>query len=270
MFEPVKAAFNKQSDIFDKYEESNEVLKWMRTVIRQHLLRHLNPGSRILELNAGTGLDTVFLSKQGFNVHATDISDGMLSKLEIKVNKAGLNDKVSFEVLSFTELDQLKIKNSDYIFSNFGGLNCIEDLSMVTKHLKRVLNLGGKITFVIMPPVSPWEIMLAVKGKFKPAFRRLHKGGALANIEGIKFNTYYHSLRTLKHALGTEFKLIEIQGLASLSPPPYVKDFPLRHPVLYKILCRADEIFSHTFPFDRCADHYIATFELKREQPKEI
>jgi len=269
MFEEVKEAFNRQSGLFDDYESQNEILRWMRSAARGHILKYLKPGDKVLELNAGTGLDAVFLAEKGFTVHAIDISEGMLKKLSQKINRMKLQDKITFEELSYTELDKLKLKSNmlpfDFIFSNFGGLNCVADLRIVTKHFGQILKPGGKVCLVIMPPVSPWEIALALKGKFKPAFRRLHKGGITANVEGVKFQTYYHSLKKLKHALGKEFKLIEAQGLASISPPPYINNFPKRYPNIYKFLLSADKIFSHIFPFNRCADHYAATFEFKEK-----
>ncbi|MHB8579862.1 MAG: class I SAM-dependent methyltransferase [Ignavibacteriaceae bacterium] len=262
MFEPVKEAFDRQSEFFDEYEEHNEILKRLRLTVRGHLLRHVKNGDNILELNAGTGLDAVFLAHKGYKIHAIDIAEGMLNKLEKKINTPELRDKVSFELLSFTELDKLKVRNFDYIFSNFGGLNCVDDLNKVTKHFNNILKPLGKITLVIMPPFSLWELTLALKGKFKPAFRRLHKNGTTANIEGIKFKTYYYNLKEIKHALGKEFKLIEVQGLASVSPPPYFEDFPLLHPVLYKLFTLTDKYVSHIFPFNRCADHLILTFRF--------
>ncbi len=154
-------------------------------------------------------------------------------------------------------------KSFDYIFSNFGGLNCIDDLSEVFKHFKKILKPGGRITLVIIPPVCPWELALLFTGKFKTAFRRLHKNGVIANIEGIKFTTYYHNLSKTIKALGPDFRIIETQGLASISPPPYMINFPKRFPNVYKMLIKFDEKFSHLFPFNKWADHFILTVEYK-------
>jgi len=263
MIDQVKEAFNKQSEVFDSYEEHSEILKRMRATIRSHLIRHLKTGSNILELNAGTGLDAVFLAEKGFYVHAIDISDGMLRKLDSKINSSNLRGQITYELLSYTELDKLKGKTFDYIFSNFGGLNCVKDLKEVTIHFKNLLKPDGMITLVIMPPVCPCELSLIFKGQFKQAFRRLHKNGTEANIEGIRFSTYYHSLGKLINALGKEYKLIEAKGIAIFSPPPYAEKFPNRHPLLYKNLNYIDDLISHTFPFNRWADHYIATFRFK-------
>ena len=40
-YNPVKEAFTRQSEIFDDYEDKNEILKWMRSITRKHVLRHL-------------------------------------------------------------------------------------------------------------------------------------------------------------------------------------------------------------------------------------
>ncbi|NJD23170.1 MAG: class I SAM-dependent methyltransferase [Melioribacter sp.] len=262
MFDSVQKAFSLQSEIFDEYEKGNEILKWMRSVTHKHVLRHLRESDRILELNSGTGIDAVFLAKNGFRIHCTDISEGMLNKLNKKITEFKLQDLVTSQQLSFIHLDKLYGYSFDYIFSNFGGLNCTENLSDVFKHFSKILNPGGKVTLVIIPPICPWEIASFIKGNFSTAFRRLHKNGVTATIEGVKFTTYYHSVvRTIK-ALGPNFSIKEIQGLASISPPPYMTNFSKRFPGLYKILTRIDENLSHIFPFNRWADHFIITAEF--------
>jgi ubiquinone/menaquinone biosynthesis C-methylase UbiE len=262
---PVKEAFSRQSEVFDDLEDKNEILKWMRSITRKHVLRHLKPGDRILELNAGTGLDAVYFAGKGYKIQCTDISEGMLNKLASKVEELNLSELVTYQLLSFTELDKLGAKKFDYIFSNFGGLNCTGNLSDVFTHFDKILSPQGRVTLVIIPPVCPWEIALMFKGNFKTAFRRLKKGGIQANVEGIKFKTWYYSVSETIKALGPAFRLIETQGLASISPPPYMINFPVRFPSLYKRLTRIDESISGLFPFNRWADHFILTAEYKEQ-----
>ncbi len=262
MFDLVQKAFSRQSEFFDEYEKGNEILKWMRSVTHKHILRHLKKSDKILELNSGTGIDAVFLATIGFNIHCTDISEGMLSKLNKKNAELELHDLITSQQLSFIDLDRLYGNTFDYIFSNFGGLNCAENLLDIFKHFSQILNPGGKVTLVIIPPICPWEITLFLRGNFSTAFRRLSRNGVTANVEGIKFTTYYHSVVQTIKALGPNFRIIEIQGLASISPPPYMINFPKRFPRLYKTLTRIDEKLSHTFPFNRWADHFIITAEF--------
>jgi ubiquinone/menaquinone biosynthesis C-methylase UbiE len=265
MFESINEAFSRQSEIFDDYEKRNEILKWMRSVTHKHILRHLRENDIILELNSGTGIDAVFFSTRGFRVHCIDISEGMIRKLGEKVNSLKLNNFISYELLSFTELHKLEKKSFDYIFSNFGGLNCAPDLSLLFGQFRTILKPGGRVSLVMIPPVCPWEIALLFKGKFKTAFRRLKKGSVIANVEGINFPVYYYSVSDTAKALGPDFRIIEIQGLASISPPPYMENFPNRYPRLYQKLTYLDEKFSRYFPFNRYADHFILTAEFKPE-----
>ncbi len=262
MYDKVKEAFSKQSGIFDEYEEQNEILKWMRNFTRKHVLKYLQEGDEILELNAGTGLDAVFFAEKGHKIYCIDISEGMLEKLSAKVEDKNLSSLISFQLLSFEELNRLNKKSFDYIFSNFGGLNCAENLDTVFKHFPHILKPGGRVTLIIMPVVSPWEIILAAKGNFKSAFRRFHKNGIQANVEGVKFQTYYYNVQNVIEALGTQFKVLEIQGLGSVSPPPFMINFPRRYPKLYKNLTVLDEKISNLFPFNRWADHFILTAEF--------
>jgi len=50
-------------------------------------LKYIPKGGNILELNAGTGVDAVFLAEQGYKVYATDISDVMINEIQAKVKK---------------------------------------------------------------------------------------------------------------------------------------------------------------------------------------
>ncbi|MEO8399865.1 MAG: class I SAM-dependent methyltransferase [Ignavibacteriaceae bacterium] len=259
--ENVKEAFSRQSINYDLYEEENIILAEMRKRVRDHLLRYLNKDDRILELNAGTGLDATFFAGKGFQVHATDFSPGMILQIKNKIKKNNLFEKISVQQCSFTNLDEIKTGPFDYIFSNFGGLNCIPNLREVTKIFPKLLKPGGKITLVLMPKISPWELALMFKGNFKTAFRRFSSKQPNAKIEGIKFISYYHSPHKVIKSLDKRFKILKIVGLSSLAPPPFVKNLPFQHPDFYRFLQKLDYQFSHLPLLNRWADHYIITLQ---------
>jgi ubiquinone/menaquinone biosynthesis C-methylase UbiE len=260
-FENVREAFSRQALIYDKYEAGNMSLSFMRNEVRDHVMKFLRKGDKILELNAGTGTDAVFFAKNGFKVHATDISDGMIEKLEEKIISNGLRDKITFQKCSFTELENIDGFPFDFIFSNFGGLNCASDLHQVTKYFPLLLKKTGRVTLVIMPHICPWEMALMLRGNFKTAFRRLKTEGIKSHIEGKYFNTYYFTPANVMEALGNSFKKIKLQGLASFSPPPYMDNFPKKYPSVFKILNKLDSAFASYFPFNHFADHFIITAE---------
>jgi ubiquinone/menaquinone biosynthesis C-methylase UbiE len=271
-FENVGEAFSRQSVRYDSYEENNDILKWIREQVHQHTLPFLNKGDIILEINSGTGIDAVYFARMGYRVHATDLSEKMINQLERKISKFKLRDKITVQKCSYTELNNISTSrvvdriNFDYVFSNFGGLNCIPDLSSVAKNISVLLRPGGKVTLVLMPPVCPWELALIFRGHFKTAVRRLHRNGVLADVEGVHFMTYYFTPNQVLKVFGKDFKKIKLQGLGSVSPPPYMKNYPKRYPGVYKFLTAVDAHLSHFPPFNSWADHFILTMQYLPEK----
>lgn len=261
-FASVDIAFSKQSAIFDAEDLNNPVLVDLRRQVYYHVSKYLQASSRILEINAGTGIDALYFVQHGHNVHATDIAAGMINQLREKVSKYHIGDRLTFQQLSYDQLHLLNGQKFNYVFSNSGGLNCIADLRDVVKNLPSILSPGAHATFVIMPPVCPWELLGILKGRVRPAFRRWTKGGVMAHLEGEYFRTHYHSLRDIRRAFGPHFSFVETEGLAAISPPPHQGNFPRRHPGLYRMLRWIDSFLSRRLPFNRWADHIIVTFRF--------
>ncbi|MBI1768796.1 MAG: methyltransferase domain-containing protein [Bacteroidetes bacterium] len=257
----VDQAFSKQSIHFDEDDFSNAILQEWRKRIYKHVDQFIKPNSKILELNAGTGIDAIRFAREGHSVHATDISGGMIKKLKDKISIHSLTNTISIQQISFENIDNVEGK-FDYVFSNFGGLNCIDDLKKVTRHLPKLLNEGGFITWVIMPRVSPWEWTWAFKGKFKEAFRRFDRNGTSAHLEGETFTTYYYSSDQIKDCFDSQFQLLKTEGLGIFSPPPSAVNFAKRFRGISNFLNRIDRVASKMYPFNRWGDHVIVTLEF--------
>jgi ubiquinone/menaquinone biosynthesis C-methylase UbiE len=257
----VNEAFTRQSTIYDDYDKVNSTLIWMRQQVRNHVLKFLRKDDKILELNSGTGIDAEFFADQGFSVHCTDLSDGMIEQMKRKFSSGRFAERVTIQQCSFTELNRIGEKKFDFIFSNFGGLNCVSDLQEVTEFFPSLLNENGRVCLVILPPVCPWEIIQLFRGKFELAFRRFHKDGILANVEGVKFKTYYFSARTVMKALGKNFKLLKLESLGVFTPIPQMEKIPKKLPRLARLLNKIDEGLSGIFPFNKIGDHIIVTAE---------
>ncbi len=257
--ERVAEGFSRKAAAYDAFGADHINLARLRRKVYDHALRFLQPTDRILELNAGTGIDASFFASEGYAVHAIDIAPGMLDRLAVKIDRQQLHDRLTYQALSFTELDRLEAGLFQYVFSNFGGLNCIPDLSLVAQHLPHVLRPGGKLTWVIMPPICPWEIALLLKGRARLALRRWSRGGTLAHVEGARFMTYYFTPRQVLHALGPHFQLLRLEGLSVFTPPADRQDFPRRFPRLYRALVTIDDALSPRAPFNHWGDFFILT-----------
>jgi ubiquinone/menaquinone biosynthesis C-methylase UbiE len=258
----VQAAFNGQSIIFDELYAGNEIIRYKRIRVRQHLMKYLSPASDILELNAGTGEDAIFLARLGHRVHATDISPGMQLKLSEKLNRESPAVNISQELCSFTALDRLQNKGPfDCIFSNFAGLNCTEKLEQVLLSFDSLLKPGGMVVLVILPKFSVWESLFVLKGKFKTATRRFFSTkGRKANIDGASFTCWYYSSRFIKRILNKKFDLVDEEGLCCLVPPSYVEKFPDNFPKIYSWLCKLEDRLKSHWPWKYIGDYYIISF----------
>lgn len=258
----VSQAFSNQSAVFDKLDRENKLTEHLRGVYREEVMRQTAAGSALLELNCGTGVDTVYFAGKGYRLLSTDNAPGMLEQLQVKIREQHLENKVTTFHCSFLELQRLGEQRFDHIISNFGGLNCTDRLDLVLEQLKEHLNPGGKVTLVIMPRVSPWELIMILKGKFRTAFRRFRKSTP-AHVEGVHFSVYYYSpsyvIRHLKH----DFNLLTLKGIYFAVPPEFYQRFVERYPRLYRFLQRVEAKAGTWFPFTDCCDHYLITLQKK-------
>jgi len=259
------AAFNKQSSLFDEIYSANTIVQYKRKRVRDHIERFIDPRSKILELNAGTGEDAVYFAQHGHYVHAMDISEGMLEILSQKILSASLTDKVSCELCSFTQLNKLRNKGPfDLIFSNFAGLNCTNELGKVLASFSTLLNPGGIITLVLLPKFCLWESLLFVKGKFKTAFRRFFSSaGRKAHIEGKYFRCWYYNPSFIKRLLKKEFDAVSLEGLCTLVPPSYIENFAEKYPKTFDSLREKEEKWKAKWPWRSVGDYYIISFRKK-------
>lgn len=258
-------AFSKQAPVFDALYAEDLIVSYKRKRVREHMERFLSPHSRILELNAGTGEDAVYFARQGHFVHATDISAAMQAQLRAKAGQNGLRDRISPELCSFTELDTLRNRGPfDHIFSNFAGLNCTGQLEKVLASFSPLLKPGGTVTLVLLPKFCLWEFLLLFKGKFRTAFRRFSgKKGTRARVEGEYFRCWYYNPSFIRKQMSGSFDAISLEGLCTVVPPSYIKDFATKHPGWYRRLVKKENAWKDRWPWRSIGDYYIITLKKK-------
>jgi ubiquinone/menaquinone biosynthesis C-methylase UbiE len=258
-------AFTKQSKIFDQLYNGDFIIQYKRQRVREHILKYAKHGSLMLELNCGSGEDAIFFAEKGFTVHATDISTGMLEVLKQKINGRFYEHKISIEQCSFTELEFLKLKKPfDYVYSNFGGLNCTGDLEKVLNSLDGVVKPGGVVTLVIISKFCLWETLLLFKGKFRTALRRfLSAKGRKAHVEGSFFKCWYYSPSFIKKNLQARFEFLNLEGLCTIVPPSYIENFAGKYPKAFSFLVDKENKLKATWPWNLAGDYFIISFRKK-------
>ncbi len=219
----------------------------MRSAVWARLAEAFTSGARVLELNCGTGVDAAWLGARGVHVVATDAAPGMVDV----ATKRGVDAHVcrAEDIGAFADAHG----RFDGALSNFGGLNCVDDLSVVAEGLACAVRAGGVVVLCVMGPVVPWEWgWYLLHGRPSKAVRRLRRG---TQWRGITIR--YPSVGTTARAFAPWFDTRCSRALGALVPPSYVEPVMARHPRLLARLDRWERRIESWPPVVRLADHYV-------------
>lgn len=260
-------AFSLQSLVFDDIYTPNPIIQYKRERVRQHVLQYVSAGGSILELNCGTGEDAVYFAQRGFQVHATDNSEGMQKIIKKKIIYKGLKNIISTETCSFTKLHNLQNKGPyDLIFSNFGGLNCTDELDKVLASCECLLKPEGVITIVVISKFCLWESLLIFRGKFRTATRRLFSNkGRKALVEGHGFKCWYYYPSDIIRTLKPRFSVLSIEGLCSFVPPSYIENFSKKYPSVFRFLKNKENKLKAFWPWKYIGDYFILSLRKNKD-----
>jgi ubiquinone/menaquinone biosynthesis C-methylase UbiE len=224
------------------------------------------PGLDILELNFGTGEDADLFSERGFNIVATDISEEMLKITQEKVQQFSMQNKISSQYLDLDSFDDsLFEKKFDLVFSNFGGLNCInpESLQKLLDRIPAILSPHGRFVGVIMPKLCAWETAYFLsKFQFKNAFRRLSKKSVDATSHGASGKTWYYSPSQIRK-WASRFAVVTTKPVGIALPPSFLHSFFHKRRRFLASLNRMEKKLNAWSSLSGLADHYLIDLKLK-------
>jgi len=84
----------------------------------------------------------------------------MIELASERAKAAGFCDLLDFRVLPNENISALEGEGPfDGAFSNFSGLNCVEDLSDVARTLANLLKPGAPVLLCMVGRFVPWEIL---------------------------------------------------------------------------------------------------------------
>jgi SAM-dependent methyltransferase len=148
----------------------------------------------------------------------------------------------------------------DGAFSNFGGLNCVDDLEAVARRLAPCLKPGAPLLLCIMGPSVPWEwAWYLLHREPKKAFRRWTRGGV--PWRGITIR--YPSIGAARRAFQPDFHARRVAGVGTFLPPTYAEPWAARHPRLLNFLERWERRLERCPPIPHLADHYLLELERR-------
>jgi len=174
------------------------------------------------------------------------------------------SSRVDFRVLATEEIAVLAEEGPfDGVFSNFGGLNCVPDLSGVALDLAKLLTSRARALLCMAGPRVAWEIIWYLgKGNPRKALRRFKRGGTVGRLaEGVTVEVRYPSVGAMARLFAPEFRLLRIKGIGVTVPPSYLEPLAQRFPRVLKTLVGADRLLSRVPVFRALADHILLEFQ---------
>jgi SAM-dependent methyltransferase len=222
-------------------------------------------GDRIIELNCGTGIDAVFLATRGVRVLACDISPRMIELAQRRANSISTKASagIEFRVLATENIDVLEEEGLfDGAFSNFSGLNCVEDLQAVAQKLARLLRPGARLVLCVIGRFVPWEIAWHLAhGNPARAFLRFKKVTVGRMAEDGLVSVHYPSVRKVARIFAPGFKLRKLQGIGLTLPPSYLEYLAGKFPLILNRLVKIDRYIGHLPLIRSMGDCVLLQFE---------
>ena len=269
---PTHSPFDLMATTYDADFAESATGRAQRRRVWKYLTPLLNEAGRplqILEINCGTGEDAIQLASLGHQVIATDASQAMIEKARDK--SLQISDKTAipeFRRCAFERLiPSFEGKEFDLVVSNFGGLNCIDPISLrsLAKDLYSLTNKNGRLFLVVMGTCCIREILhYCMRGKFKTAFRRFNKSVNF-NVKGFSIRVFYYSPRTLSTLFNSSFQLQKKYPVGIFLPPTYLEEKYLKLPKKLTRLEKLENSLGHPI-FSGLADHYCAIFNKTESQ----
>jgi ubiquinone/menaquinone biosynthesis C-methylase UbiE len=256
------AAFDEIASSYDEQFTHTAIGRAQRGQVQDRLLGAFWPGSRILELNCGTGEDARFLAKRGRSVVACDASAAMISVAKSRRPDESMRGGVEYLQIATENLDVLTAKKLlfDGAFSNFSGLNCVADLKPVACSLAKLIRPQGRVLLCVWSRMCIAEVLwYLLRGQPATAFRRL-SGKASARLGERTIPVFYPAVREVRGCFAPWFRLSSRRAIGLFVPPSYADGVISKHKELLKRLESLDRRCAKWPILRDAGDHMLLEF----------
>jgi len=252
-------AFDSVAADYDGPTGNNELIQDMRREMWRWLDTTFAPGSRLIDLGCGTGIDAIRMAQLGHHVMATDWSPQMAKRTSERAAIGQLMDRVRVLPVGAHELQLLEGSGVyDGAYSNLGPLNCVPDLGDVSRECARLLKPGGALVFTVIGRICPWEIAHYLpRWKWARVKVRFARGSVPVGMNKHTIWTRYYGPREFYRAFDDNFALTHYRGLCVLAPPPYLTWIRERHSRWYEWLWHMDRRVAGWPILREVGDHFL-------------
>lgn len=279
-----QAAFDSVAADYDGPRGNNAAIQDMRAEMWRWLDATFAPGSRLIDLGCGTGLDAVHLAEAGYRVLATDWSPRMVERTQERAGLAGVAGRVRAMAVGAHELHRLSGRELDAwpadragetsegavaggfdgAYSNLGPLNCVPDLRAVSRECARLLRPGGALVFTVIGRHCPWEVLhYARQRRWDRATIRYARGTVPVGMNRQTIWTRYFTPGEFHRDFAAEFELVHVRGICVFAPPPYLVDFKQRHAAWHDRLWRLDRRVAGWPGLRQLGDHFLVVMRKR-------
>jgi SAM-dependent methyltransferase len=252
-------AFDSVAADYDGPRGNNDLIQDMRSEMWRWLDKTFSPGTRLIDLGCGTGLDAIRMGRRGYEITATDWSTKMVDRTRDRAAGEQLTERVRAIAVGAHELRRLNGESSyDGAYSNLGPLNCVPRLADVSAECARLLRPGGALVFTVIGRVCPWEIAHYLRrGRWRRATVRFARGSIAVQMNHHTIWTRYYAPREFYAAFKPHFRLEHYRGLCVFAPPPYLGWVRDRHPRWHARLWQLDRRVSSWPVLRGIGDHFL-------------
>jgi|SRR6266478_7501609 len=240
------ATFDKLAGRYDELWTSSPIGKLQRTAVWRHIEGLFEPGDTVLELGCGTGEDALQLMNRGIHVHGIDCSPEMV--------RIACARGVDARTMAIEDVGDLRTC-FDGAISNFGAINCVENLSAVRGPLARLIRPGGWLAICTMGRFCLWEMAYFLwRLQLRKAVRRW---AGRDEASSLNLAVFYRSVQQMSAALRPDFDLVKWCGVGVCVPPSYVAE--LSASTLAR-LASVDRSVAHWPVLRGLSDHRLLVF----------
>lgn len=257
--EAVQRAFDELAPDYDEDFTGSRIGRLQRAAFWRLLGAPFGEGDHVLDLGCGTGEDAVRLARLGCSVDGIDVSPGMIEAARARAEAEGLAESLSFRALPIERVADLAPERYEGVISNFGPVNCVEDLAPVARTLGERVRPGGVVALCVMSRFCLWETLFyPLTLQLHKAFRRFSGEYAESRVGGDEsFRVYYPSVRLIVETFAPEFAFERAPGIGVFLPPSYLEPFAQRFPGLVETLAGVDRVVGGWPVFRSVADHRL-------------
>jgi SAM-dependent methyltransferase len=259
-------AFDRLASEYDTLT-GGEIFQLLRCRTHAAFARCFEAGARVLEVGCGTGQDTLFLTSRGVRVVACDPSEEMVSRSLRRIAQEGHERRATIFPCGLQHLESFlealgEPAGFDGLVSNFGALNCIEDLAPLGDLARRYLRPRGTALIGVMGRLCALETLyFTATRQTNLAWRRRGRGAINVTVAGVDVPTFYHRITDVDVAFGPEMALESVEGIGVAIPPPYLEPRWRNLPRSFRwMVTRLDALIAPWPPFNRIGDHVLLQF----------